>query len=60
VGESVGSAAIQPMIRNLDKPKRMRWTTYHRLMDKLVAAERLAERIADQWLMILAARLIQT
>jgi hypothetical protein len=48
VGESVGSAAIQPMIRNLDKPKRMRWTTYHRLMDKLVAAERLAERIADQ------------
>jgi|AmaraimetFIIA100_FD_contig_121_248064_length_1704_multi_5_in_0_out_0_2 hypothetical protein len=38
----------------------MRWTTYHRLMDKLVAAERLAERIADQWLMILAARLIKT
>jgi hypothetical protein len=22
-----------------DKPPRMRWTTYHRLMDKLVAAE---------------------
>jgi hypothetical protein len=35
-----------------DKPKRMRWTTYNRLMDKLVAADRLS----DQRLIMLAAR----
>jgi hypothetical protein len=35
-----------------DKPKRMRWTTYNRLMDKLVAAD----RVADQGLIMLAAR----
>jgi len=26
-----------------DKPKRMRWTTYNRLMDKLVAADEIAD-----------------
>jgi hypothetical protein len=26
-----------------DKPKRMRWTTYTRLMDKLIAADRVAD-----------------
>jgi hypothetical protein len=26
-----------------DKPKRMRWTTYNRLMDKLVASDRVAD-----------------
>ena len=36
-----------------DKPKRMRWTTYDRLMDKLVAAD----RVADAKLVMLAARL---
>src|SRR5262245_740410 len=31
-----------------DKPKRMRWTTYNRLMDKLVAADEVtAERLAQ-------------
>jgi hypothetical protein len=35
-----------------DKPKRMRWTTYNRLMDKLVAAD----RAADERLTLLAAR----
>jgi hypothetical protein len=35
-----------------DKPKRMRWTTYDRLMDKLVAAD----DVADGRLVLLAAR----
>jgi hypothetical protein len=35
-----------------DKPKRMRWTTYNRMMDKLVAAE----GVADERLLMLAAR----
>jgi hypothetical protein len=35
-----------------DKPKRMRWTTYNRLMDKLVAAD----GVADERLILLAAR----
>jgi hypothetical protein len=35
-----------------DKPKRMRWKTYNRLMDRLVAAD----GIADQRLVLLAAR----
>jgi hypothetical protein len=35
-----------------DKPKRMRWPTYSRMMDKLVAADRLA----DEQLVVLAAR----
>jgi hypothetical protein len=35
-----------------DKPKRMRWTTYNRLMDKLMAAE----RVADARLVVLLAR----
>jgi len=35
-----------------DKPKRMRWTTYNRLMDKLVAAD----DVADERLILLAAR----
>jgi hypothetical protein len=39
-----------------DKPKRMRWKTYNRLMDKFVAADRLADRVADQRLIMLAAR----
>jgi hypothetical protein len=39
-----------------DKPKRMRWKTYNRLMDKLIAAERFADRVADQRLIMLAAR----
>lgn len=39
-----------------DKPKRMRWKTYNRLMDKLVAADRLADRVADQRLIMLTAR----
>jgi hypothetical protein len=37
-----------------DKPKRMRWTTYDRLMDKLVAAD----DVADGRLVLLAARLL--
>jgi hypothetical protein len=36
-----------------DKPSRMRWTTYDRLMDKLVAADRVADarlvRLAARW-----------
>ncbi len=36
-----------------DKPSRMRWVTYIRIMDKLVAADTLA----DQRIIILAARL---
>ena len=35
-----------------DKPKRMRWTTYNRLMDKLAAAD----GVADERLILLAAR----
>jgi hypothetical protein len=35
-----------------DKPPRMRWTTYKRLMDKLVAAD----GVADERLILLAAR----
>jgi hypothetical protein len=35
-----------------DKPPRMRWTTYNRLMDKLVAVD----RIVDARLIMLAAR----
>jgi hypothetical protein len=35
-----------------EKPKRMRWTTYNRLMDKLVAADRLT----DARIIMLAAR----
>jgi hypothetical protein len=35
-----------------DKPTRMRWTTYNRLMDKLVAAD----GVADERLVLLAAR----
>jgi hypothetical protein len=35
-----------------DKPKRMRWTTYNQLIDKLVAAD----RVADERLVLLAAR----
>ena len=35
-----------------DKPKRMRWTTYNRLMDRLVAAD----GVADEQLVLLAAR----
>jgi hypothetical protein len=38
-----------------DKPKRMRWTTYNRLMDKLVAAD----DVADEKLALLAARLLE-
>jgi hypothetical protein len=37
-----------------NKPKRMRWTTYNRLMDKLVAAD----DVADERLVLLAARLL--
>ena len=37
-----------------DKPKRMRWTTYNRLMDRLVAADNVAEErrllLAARWL----------
>ena len=35
-----------------DKPPRMRWTTYNRLMDKLVAAD----GVADERLILLAAQ----
>jgi hypothetical protein len=35
-----------------DKPPRMHWTTYNQLMDKLVAAD----GVADQRLVLLAAR----
>ena len=35
-----------------DKPPRMRWTTYNRLMDRIVAAD----RIADERIFLLAAR----
>ena len=35
-----------------DKPPRMRWTTYNRLMDKIVAAD----RVADARIIMLAAR----
>jgi hypothetical protein len=37
-----------------DKPKRMRWTTYNRLIDKLIAAD----GVADGRLVLLAARLL--
>src|SRR5262245_7710346 len=37
------------------KPKRMRWTTYDRLMDKLAAAD----GVADEQLILLAARLLR-
>jgi hypothetical protein len=37
-----------------DKPKLMRWTTYNRLMDKLVAADRLTDAriitLAGRWM----------
>jgi hypothetical protein len=33
------------------KPKRMRWTTYNRLIDKLVAAERVVDdMLVGRWL----------
>jgi hypothetical protein len=35
-----------------DKPKRMRWTTYNRLMDKLIASD----DVADERLIMLATR----
>jgi len=38
-----------------DKPPRMRWTTYNRLMDKLVAAD----GVADERLIRLAARWVE-
>jgi hypothetical protein len=38
-----------------DKPKRMRWTTYNRLMDKLVAAD----DVADERLLLFAAQLLK-
>ena len=37
-----------------DKPLRMRWTTYNRLMDKLVATD----GVADERIILLAARLM--
>jgi hypothetical protein len=40
--------------RHPDKPKRMRWKTYNRLMNKLVAAD----DVADGRLVLLAARLL--
>jgi hypothetical protein len=43
-----------------EKPKRMRWKTYNLLMDKLVAADRLADRLAGQRLVMLAARWMKT
>jgi hypothetical protein len=36
--------------------ERMRWKTYNRLMDKLVAADCLADRLAEQRLIMLAPR----
>jgi len=36
-----------------EKPSRMRWSTYNRIMDELVAADRLA----DGGVIIMAARL---
>jgi hypothetical protein len=36
-----------------EKPNRMRWSTYNRIMDELVAAESLA----DERIFIVAARL---
>jgi hypothetical protein len=41
-----------------DKPKRIRWNTYNRLMDKLVAADRLADYLADQRLLTFATRCV--
>jgi hypothetical protein len=41
-----------------DKPRRMRWNTYNRLMDKLVAADRLADYLADQRLRTFAVRCV--
>jgi hypothetical protein len=38
-----------------DKPKRMRWRTYNRLMDKLVAAD----EVTDERLALLAARFLE-
>ena len=38
-----------------DKPKRMRWTTYNLLMDKLAAAD----DVADERLVLLAARWLE-
>jgi hypothetical protein len=40
-----------------DKPRRMRWKTYSQMMEKLIAADRLADRLADQRLVMLAAGL---
>jgi hypothetical protein len=39
-----------------DKPKRMRWKTYNRLMEKLIAADEFADRLANERCVMLAAR----
>jgi len=40
-----------------ERPSRMRWATYDRLVDKLVAADRVADRVADERLILAARRL---
>jgi hypothetical protein len=40
-----------------EKPRLMRWTTYARLLDKLIAADRVAERLADEWMLLRASKL---
>ena len=40
-----------------EKPPRMRWRTYDRLLDKLIAVDRVANRIADARLVWAASRL---
>ena len=40
-----------------EKPRLMRRTTYARLLDKLIAAERVADHVADERLLLLASKL---
>jgi hypothetical protein len=39
------------------RPLRMRQVTYDRLLDKLAAAERIVDRVADERLILAARRL---
>jgi hypothetical protein len=40
-----------------ERPSRMRQSTYDRLLDKLIAAERIVDRVAGERLILAARRL---
>ena len=40
-----------------EKPRLMRRTTYARLLDKLIAADRIADRVADERMLLLISKL---